>query len=75
MGQFNLFVVSAVDLVPHETIDVLAGAPHVPINLLHGVLTIDALSMARVDQTGELMQFVAFQEANVHQVDQCAAIL
>ena len=73
--QFYLFVVSPINFIPDETIDVLARASHFLVDLFHGVLAINTLTVASMDQTCKLMQLVALQETNVHQIDERAAIL
>ena len=67
--QFYLFVVSPIDFIPNEPIDVLACASHFLVDLFHGILAINTLSVARVDQTRKLMQLIALQETDVHQID------
>ena len=74
MWQFYLLVVSAINLVPYEAVDVLARSSHIAVDLFHGVLTFFALAMARVDQAGELVQLIPLQEPDVHQVDQRTAV-
>ena len=74
MWQFYLLVVSAINLVPHEAVDVLTRPPHIAVDLFHGILTVLALAMACVDQAGELMQLISLQEPDVHQVDQRTAV-
>ena len=73
--QFYLFVVSPIDFIPDEPINVLTRASHFLVDLLHGILAINTLSVARVNQTCKLMQLVTLQETNVHQVYERAAVL
>ena len=73
--QFYLFIVSSIYFIPDEPIDVLTRTSHFLVDLLHGILAINTLSVARVNQTCKLVQLVTLQETNVHQVDECAAVL
>ena len=74
MWQLDLLVVCAIDSVPNETVDILAGAFDLLVYFLDSLLTLLALAMRSVNEAGELMELVALEEADVHQVDKCAAV-
>ena len=55
MWQFYLFVVSSLNFVPNETENIFTGASDVSVYSLDSFLCLDALPMACMDQTGELV--------------------
>ena len=75
MWQLDRFVIRAIDPIPDEGMDVLTRSTDLLVDLVDRLLRLNALLMRLVDQFGQLVQFIATQEANVHQINQCAAVL
>ena len=74
VGQLEFLVVSAINAVPDKAKDIFTGAAHFLVDFLDCILTFFSLLVALVDQAGELVQFIAPQETNVHEVDQSSAV-
>ncbi len=75
MGKLDLLVVESIDLVPDEAEHIFAVPFDVSVNFLDRLLALNTLLVALVDECGELLEFGALQESDVHHVDQGPAVL
>ena len=75
MRQLDGFVVCSIDFVPHEAVNVFTLTFYFIENVFYRLESVLSLFATRVEQSGELFQFVPVQQVDVHHVYKCSAIV
>jgi hypothetical protein len=75
MGEFDLLVVGAIDLVPDEAVYVFTANLYFIVDFIHRLLATACLFLTIINNFSQLFQLFSFQKLNIHEVYKSSQVL